>query len=645
MATSVATTVRSLFSKYTNVNLLDFDLYQETIQPSCIKTQLKPHQMLLIEKCLELEKNNIKLIKEDFNVNFKQLISVSEVLDTNFSSSTMNNKEISKMWKVIEDEEPDTNLPDRIVKVNNENKSFSIITRFGCICDNVGSGKTLTVLSILNEPINLNNLHSLGLISNSSLDFKISIIVVPHVISNQWKESVNKHTNLSFIEFREKDKNFVINNSLNYDFILIKNTEYKNFYKRYHNIIFKRAFFDEADSINIPNCNKIESLFYWFVTANYTNILKTKSKRYSSLFYNLQEKWRGISNNGFINDTFYLSPKILKQKLIFRNDPDFVETSFKLPDYNLKIIKCQVNNILKVLNGIVSDDVQRRICAGDIQGAIKSFNIESEDNENIIQVVCKDLYEKLEKAEEHLIEVKSEEAITNTINKIQKIKESIQNIKKNIEESELDPITYCEIENPVVMKCCKTVFDFESITMFITNKNSKGADALCPICRTSIQKNSMVLKTENNILNEEEKEMEEEWNFEEHTKDENIQQLFKQWNLTDEIKKIIIFSQFDASLNRLQFIESKDELNFEIKQIKGNNFVIKNTLDWFKSNDDEKHKVLFLNSRYCGAGLNLQIATDIIIYHSMEKNLENQVMGRAQRFPRESALNVYRFEE
>jgi hypothetical protein len=48
-----------------------------------------------------------------------------------------------------------------------------------------------------------------------------------------------------------------------------------------------------------------------------------------------------------------------------------------------------------------------------------------------------------------------------------------------------------------------------------------------------------------------------------------------------------------------------------------------------------------LNAQHYGSGLNLQMATDIIIYHELDIELETQVIGRAQRLGRTTQLNVY----
>ena len=48
-----------------------------------------------------------------------------------------------------------------------------------------------------------------------------------------------------------------------------------------------------------------------------------------------------------------------------------------------------------------------------------------------------------------------------------------------------------------------------------------------------------------------------------------------------------------------------------------------------------------LNAQHYGSGLNLQMATDVIMYHKFNKELEEQVIGRAQRLGRQTSLNIH----
>jgi SNF2 family DNA or RNA helicase len=59
-----------------------------------------------------------------------------------------------------------------------------------------------------------------------------------------------------------------------------------------------------------------------------------------------------------------------------------------------------------------------------------------------------------------------------------------------------------------------------------------------------------------------------------------------------------------------------------------------------KKYDDGDIPVLLLNAKHFGSGLNLQMTTDIIIFHRMSSDLEKQVIGRGQRLGRTSTLNV-----
>jgi SNF2 family DNA or RNA helicase len=47
-----------------------------------------------------------------------------------------------------------------------------------------------------------------------------------------------------------------------------------------------------------------------------------------------------------------------------------------------------------------------------------------------------------------------------------------------------------------------------------------------------------------------------------------------------------------------------------------------------------------MNARHVGAGINLEAATHVVLYHRMNTELERQVIGRAVRFERAEELRV-----
>ena len=100
--------------------------------------------------------------------------------------------------------------------------------------------------------------------------------------------------------------------------------------------------------------------------------------------------------------------------------------------------------------------------------------------------------------------------------------------------------------------------------------------------------------------------------------------------------KFLIFSEYD---NTFRDIENRlKEKNISWNNVKGSGARIKNIINDFNNG---KTKILLLNAKYNGAGLNLEQTTDIIIYHRMSAELEKQIIGRGQRFGRTKALNIY----
>ena len=508
---------------------------------------------------------------------------------------------------------------------------MNIKTKMGGICDVVGSGKTLMALAIAGydlepQPSSFNNGDLIQCsmttdIYTHSLSYKITLIVVPHTILAQWRTTINDQTTLRMIVFTKK-----ITKIENVDIILVSSTMYKDLLHAFPLLAFKRAIFDEADSINIPKCQKPPALFYWFMTATH-----------QKLIYSHQ-----IHKKGFIRDTFDQTDAYIKQHVLIKNKDDYVKLSFYIPDYNDILVRYKHAAITSILQSIVSERVQTMICAGDIQGAIDTFGLDTCHPDNIIDAVCQDLRNKLITQKANLVFAQSRTysapngkmiAVKRINEEINKLENSIASIKKKIKESTLDPITYCEIENPVIMTCCKSVFDFESITIYLTLK----ANTLCPICRTPITKKNMVLQTEKQpIIDGECMHGPEPFESANYDKIGNVKHLIN--DIFANNSKIIVFSEFDAS------VEALNALHIDYKEVKGTSAHINKVVEWFNVQSD-KRKVLFMNSRFCCAGLNLQACTDMIIYHKMSDSLITQIIGRAQRYGRTMPLNVYSFDD
>jgi hypothetical protein len=565
-------------------------------QPEKINILLKPHQLKMLNKCLQLEQSKI---------------------------------------------------------INRENNNI-IKTSIGIIGDKVGSGKSYIILGLICNNYNINN-NNMQIIHHNPL-FKIysdiyckliykniNILIVPHNIFQQWKLYINNiNISVEYIKTQNQLKDIQFNTEL----ILISSTLYNKFADIVNNnkYIFSRVIFDEADSIKIPACKEIKSYFYWFVTSSIKNLLYPTG--HYSWTNNLLNNIRGICHNGFIKNTFVnlyqldIHNNRQNIKYIFlKNDDKLIKKSFTIPDPIIHHIICKNPTILNILNDIISDKIQKMINAGDIVSAIKEIDIQKTNETNLIKLVAMDLYNELDNKKIDLESImkknykdlnKKENDINSINNEINILEDKINNIKNRLNDNNIDPITYEEIQNKIIVNCCKQLFDFESISKYISSTNNPK----CPMCRTIISKDNLILIDNNdnnlNINNDSllNKELD---------KQDQLDLIFS--NKIKNNARIIIFSEFSNTYENIINIMSKHNINF--KEMKGNSNVINHIINWYKDDENVK-KVLFLNARYYGSGLNLENTSDLIIYHKMDTELEMQIIGRAQRCGRINILNIWK---
>ncbi len=579
--------------KLSNITIINND-YENAIQPSEINITLKPHQLKMLKKCLTFEQGS----------------TISEI-----------------------------------------DSGVEFTTNIGILGNPVGSGKSLIILSLLthelqrtSKPI-IANTENYSFYKNNLIEKNINVILVPHNIFQQWKLYIETQTSLNF-EFIDTKKK-VFDCKLDTKYILISSSIFTLFSTKVNNdnIIISRWIIDEADSIRIPNFPKINYKFCWFVTSSIINLILPKLAYYQKSAY--LNAVAGIPNNGFVKNTFTTlasdANKDYRKYLFLLNSADAIKESFNLPDYIVHNYLSLSPNILNVLQSLIPENVQAMICAGDIDGAIEASSFTKTNNDNLISIICENIIEKIANKNIDLqaimqktyrVPATKQEAIDRIKNDIMQLEQKIENIKQKIKDCNMDPITFCDIEKPTIVTCCNQVFDFESITIFMTTT----ANPKCPCCRTDITQNSIVI-VNNNEDDEECKEeiSSSEYIFVEHTKLENLEYILSN-NINVNKARVLIFTSFDNSFSNVDELFNK--LNINYKFIAGTGHHIKNVVEWFQE-DAAGVRVLLLNAHNCGAGLNLQNATDVITFHKMDKALETQIIGRAQRPGRTTALHVH----
>ena len=100
-------------------------------------------------------------------------------------------------------------------------------------------------------------------------------------------------------------------------------------------------------------------------------------------------------------------------------------------------------------------------------------------------------------------------------------------------------------------------------------------------------------------------------------------------------QKFLVVSNYDSTFINIQ--QKLLDKNIKFANLYGTSAHIQKVIRDYISGEIQ---VILLNSTHFGSGLNLQMTTDIIIYHKLNKSTETQVIGRAQRLGRTSQLNI-----
>ena len=344
-----------------------------------------------------------------------------------------------------------------------------------------------------------------------------------------------------------------------------------------------------------------------------------------------------------------------------------METAISLVDGNIKsgddITKLVLSKLEKKLNSTTARKVEKeeqlesiilniesqKVIYENAKNNYKEFIKDKEIDENADMVVnnygnvfdtgdmdeineeYKDLKEKFE-YEKKIMETlnskkyslkKSLETIEENLKvvsgKYNDLKERISNIsEKNC------PVCLEQVEKPTMTPCCKNIYCFSCLMYTLQSVKQ------CAICRSKITPAQCTI-----IDNEHGKKKEEEEKKE--TKlPKKINKLMELITTNNENKRFLVFSSYEKSFDLIA--EKLEENGISYSLLKGSTGHITNVIQDYK---DNKFKVLLLNAKYFGSGLNLQMTSDIILYHRMDKELEKQIIGRGQRLGREGTLRVH----
>jgi SNF2 family DNA or RNA helicase len=486
---------------------------------------------------------------------------------------------------------------------------------------------------------------------------KCNVIVVPFSLCTQWETYIKTFKGDLTYKIVNKTKSITemvgkARETLsNFDIILVASTFYNKFADmvKSENIKFQRIFYDEADNLNINNCSPLDANFIWFVTASYGNIMYPKGFAKQDRILN-RYIWcaDGIKTTGFIknifNDTNYTLPKAALKTLIIKNTEAYVQKSIELPHINSYIVKSKTPKTINILNGIVDKNIITCLNAGDVQKALQYISPHQKlSEENIISVVV-DKYKKqinniqvrismLDQLHYEDPNERTREA-TNLANKQKEIERVIKMIEERIVNTNMCNICYDDHDNKTIVNCCQNTFCFKCINLWLSKK------AMCPLCKSVINTNDLLVLSHNAPVQELPKILDEQLvtiggipNFSVKNEKTTNLEIIVQSKMN---AKILIFSCYDTSLMSITPILNKHGIKYDY--LKGNGGHINNVIRNYKTGDTN---VLLVNTMYFGSGFNMENTTDIIMFHKFDSEIEKQVIGRAQRIGRTLPLNVW----
>ena len=260
-----------------------------------------------------------------------------------------------------------------------------------------------------------------------------------------------------------------------------------------------------------------------------------------------------------------------------------------------------------------TDHVLSAISSGNFTYAL--YLLGGKATDNLFECLKKTKINKVESLKLKIENGKNTEIIKKYTEQRHKIEEQIKYIEKEVREILKTDCLICyePLKNTVIVPCCEKFFCAECLLECLNqNKN-------CPFCRCEIDTNNIYYVSSKERI---------------HNRDKI--DILMDILSSNPKGRFIIFASCNQSFKRI--ISEFKNRSMTYAMIKGTVDKIERTIQKFKSGDS---KILLLNSEYNGAGINLQEASDIILYHDMDLDTKTQIVGRVNRIGRTGPLTVH----
>lgn len=560
-----------------------------------------------------------------------------------------------------------------------------IFPKGGVLCDNIGLGKTSTILGLINETL------------DEQTKEEPTLVICPARLCKQWGQEIEIISNLKykiittitqFKNFKRKKYNFNDFNIIIISYSFLTNINYQNFQEQepqdpylLKNIKWKRIVMDEShEYISKKKMRRMP-------------ILLTK-KAIEELDF--KYIWLCSGTPFSNNDDFFEIIKFLCQNEELKNENDFnsiKHISNKFLEYMFrKNNTCSLKNTIYIPEPNISthfleqSEIEQAIynsSLGNIDKMIQlcSHILVSEEHINILgniplpldivyQRMISYYKEKIRKLKSSISSVndniqKLEHSLEKNISEEKKIKKEIVDKKKKkiefykeklliLEEKQTEynsklnifekidtktlsnsecPICFCSLENNVkVIFKCSHIFCSTCTTKLFINKKEIN----CPCCRFNVSKDSMEVVKAGSFKNVERINK---WGTKMSYLINYLEDI-----LSNTKNRVILFSQWDNLLKLVGNVLTENKINYLF--LNGSIHVINSKIRKFKL--DTSVRVVLLSSEKAVSGLNLTEANHIILLDTLNndretsKVIEEQAIGRAVRIGQTQTVNVKR---
>ena len=560
-----------------------------------------------------------------------------------------------------------------------------LLTRYGVIADRVGAGKSLVALALAGDPpveqsqftvkeggtarllgikhmppvqpflsewSDLSGTKLFRTMGRDKIYTKTALLIAPHNVIPQWESYIQEQTSLSAVIVRrtkdcDHEKEGFYKAIFSADLVLVSCTMMRKFISAmsvhgtsFSSIVWSRLFIDEADTIVCSLRNsEVSARFMWFITGSWLNML-FPSGIYTHTIQGLTEDVRAMIGDGAITGILSRANVVAHSlsdsrdgcfaSLVLRNRDAWIDTSLLRPTIIHESILCKAPANLGVLRDFITPAAMEALHAGDTAGALTALGLKASSKETLADRVTESLRGDLLQAEkilafkrdiEYSTAAAKQSAIEKAEAKVARVREQLDALNARIASASTTncPICYDTPQTATLTPCCRQVFCLSCLCECV------AATPKCPMCRVPIQSPKQLLVIGSDVGETETAD----------TLPTKGAALLKLLSESTEDQRFLVFSAHEASFKGLRELLSARGVRCEVLQ--GTAARVERLRAQF---EDGTVRVLCMNARHVGAGINLEAATHVVLYHRMNVELERQVIGRAVRFERVKELRV-----